>query len=100
MTFIFILLLFPSYPAPNAQEMNYAVVVLGFVLVFCVVYYFVPGFGGKTFFTGPVRTIDEIIGENPEVSEALEKKIKEEKEGEKGLSEMGGGEQKTLRELE
>jgi amino acid transporter len=100
MTFIFILLLFPTYPDPNAQEMNYAVVVLGFVLVFCVAYYFVPGFGGKTFFTGPVRTIDEVVGENPEVSEALEQKIIEERSGEKGLSEFGNGEQKTLKELE
>lgn len=79
--------------------MNYAVVVLGFVLVFCVAYYFVPGFGGKTFFTGPVRTIDEIMGENPEVGEALEQKIKEERGEEKVLNELGG-EQKPTRELE
>ncbi|ESZ90187.1 hypothetical protein SBOR_9440 [Sclerotinia borealis F-4128] len=64
MTFIFILLLFPSYKNPDAQEMNYAVVVLGCVLLFCVVYYWVPGFGGRTFFKGPVRTIDEVLGEN------------------------------------
>lgn len=64
MTFIFILLLFPTYPDPNAQEMNYAVVVLGFVLVFCVAYYWVLGFGGRTFFTGPVRTIDEFLEES------------------------------------
>lgn len=71
MTFIFIILLFPTYPNPTPQEMNYAVAVLGFVLVFCVVYYFVPGFGGKTFFTGPVRTIDEVLDEDPAVSEAV-----------------------------
>jgi len=100
MTFVFILLLFPSYPDPNAQEMNYAVVVLGFVLVFCVVYYYMPGFGGKTFFTGPVRTIDEIIGENPEVNEALERKIAEDDREEKRLGELEGSEQKTLKELE
>lgn len=76
MTFIFILLLFPTYPDPTADQMNYAVVVLGFVLVFCVVYYWVPGFGGKTFFTGPVRTIDELL-ENPIVSEGIEQRIKE-----------------------
>jgi amino acid transporter len=64
MTFIFILLLFPVYPGPNAQQMNYAVAVLGFVLLFCLVYYYLPGIGGKTFFTGPVRTIDEIIVDN------------------------------------
>lgn len=61
MTFIFVLLLFPTYPDPDAQEMNYAVVVLGFVLVFCIVYYWMPRFGGKIFFTGPVRTVDEVL---------------------------------------
>jgi amino acid transporter len=87
MTFIFILLLFPSYPDPTAQEMNYAVVVLGFVLVFCVVYYYVPGFGGKTFFTGPVRTIDDIVDGNSEVAAELESKILNEKE----VSGLGSG---------
>ncbi|KAH8685832.1 amino acid permease-domain-containing protein [Tricladium varicosporioides] len=77
MTFIFIILLFPTYPDPTPQEMNYAVAVLGFVLVFCVVYYFVPGFGGKTFFTGPVRTIDEVL-ENPVISEAADSAIAQE----------------------
>lgn len=86
MTFIFILLLFPSYPNPTADEMNYAVVVLGFVLVFCVAYYYAPGFGGKTFFTGPVRTIDEIVGENPAVSEGLERAIRKERDGDASAS--------------
>ncbi len=76
MTFIFILLLFPTYPDPTANEMNYAVVVLGFVLIFCVAYYYVPRFGGKTFFTGPVRTIDDLVDENGAVNEALERTVK------------------------
>lgn len=80
MTFIFILLLFPSWPNPTPQEMNYAVAVLGFVLVFCVVYYYIPGFGGKTFFKGPVRTIDEIVEGNGVVSAAVENKIREERD--------------------
>ncbi len=90
MTFIFILLLFPVYPGPNAQQMNYAVAVLGFVLVFCFVYYYIPGLGGKTFFTGPVRTIDDIIGTNPELEMDLEREVLEDKakdEGEKGVFE-------------
>jgi amino acid transporter len=91
MTFIFILLLFPTYPNPTPQEMNYAVVVLGFVLVFCVVYYYVPGFGGKTFFTGPVRTIDEIIDENEEVRKDIERKIAEERATEGSGSESVSG---------
>ena len=79
MTFIFILLLFPAYQDPTPDEMNYAVVVLGFVLVFCIVYYWLPKIGGKTFFTGPVRTIDDIVDENPEVSADIERKIKEDR---------------------
>lgn len=78
MTFIFVLLLFPAYPDPNAQQMNYAVAVLGFVLIFCLAYYYVPGIGGKTFFTGPIRTIDEIEGGNPDVSTGLQTKVFEE----------------------
>lgn len=87
MTFIFILLLFPTYPDPTPDEMNYAVVVLGFVLVFCVVYYYVPRYGGKTFFTGPVRTIDEVMGESPEVREAAAREIAEDRAEMDGLNE-------------
>lgn len=90
MTFIFILLLFPIYPDPNPQQMNYAVAVLGFVLVFCLAYYYMPRFGGKTFFTGPVRTIDDIIGTSPELEMELDRKVLEDKakdEGEKGAFE-------------
>ncbi|EHK97872.1 putative Uncharacterized amino-acid permease C11D3.08c [Glarea lozoyensis 74030] len=79
MTFIFVLLLFPSYEHVGPQEMNYAVAVLGFVLVFCVCYYYAPGFGGKTFFTGPVRTIDDILDENQDIDMAVEKEIAAEK---------------------
>ena len=86
MTFIFILLLFPTYPSPNAQEMNYAVAVLGFVLMFCVVYFWFPKYGGKTFFTGPVRTIDEILEENPEARTAVEQQIAKEREVEASRS--------------
>lgn len=75
MTFIFVLLLFPSYEHPNAQEMNYAVVVLGFVLLFCVVYYWVPRYGGNTFFKGPVRTIDEVLQERGDATERVLKDI-------------------------
>lgn len=79
MTFIFILLLFPIYPSPDSTQMNYAVAVLGFVLVFCLGYYYFPKYGGKTFFTGPVRTIDEILAENPEAEAVVEKAVAEDK---------------------
>jgi amino acid transporter len=58
MTFIVVLLFFPTYQNPNATEMNYAIVVVGFVIIFCLAYYYFPKYGGKTFFHGPVRTVD------------------------------------------
>lgn len=58
MIFIVVLLFFPTYQMPNAAEMNYAIVVVGFVVIFCLVYYYFPKYGGKTFFCGPVRTVD------------------------------------------
>lgn len=66
--------------------MNYAVAVLGFVLVFCVVYYWFPKYGGKTFFTGPVRTIDEILDESPEARVAVEQQIAKDMDGETSAS--------------
>ncbi|EPS37960.1 hypothetical protein H072_8318 [Dactylellina haptotyla CBS 200.50] len=79
MTFIFTLLLFPSYPNPDETQMNYAVAVLGFVLVFCLVYYYFPKYGGKTFFHGPVRTIDEVIATNLQLEEQLVRKMTEDR---------------------
>jgi len=58
MTFIIVLLFFPIYQNPNATQMNYAIVVVGFVVLFCLIYYYFPKYGGKTFFHGPVRTIE------------------------------------------
>ena len=85
MIFIFILLLFPTYPNPSAQEMNYVVVASGFVLLFCVVYYWVPGFGGRSFFTGPVRIIDDVLKESAEVAEVAETESIEDVGGEKEI---------------
>ncbi len=58
MGFIVVLLFFPAYQKPDAEQMNYAIVVVGFVVIFCLGYYYFPKYGGKTFFHGPVRTID------------------------------------------
>ena len=58
MIFIVVLLFFPTFQTPNAEQMNYAIAVVGFVVVFCLLYYYFPKYGGKTFFHGPVRTID------------------------------------------
>jgi len=53
--------------------------------VFCLIYYYFPKYGGKTFFTGPVRTIDDILGGNPEVDAAVEQAVRDDKvHGEEG----------------
>jgi len=46
--------------------MNYALVAIGVIFVFRVVNYYLPGIGKNTFFTRPIRTVDEIMGTNPE----------------------------------
>ncbi|EPX71499.1 uncharacterized protein SOCG_01716 [Schizosaccharomyces octosporus yFS286] len=56
--FIAIMLFFPSYQHPNKMEMNWAIIVFIFVCLFCVVYYYFPKYGGKTFFQGPVKTVE------------------------------------------
>ena len=58
MAFMAVVLLFPTAPTTNAQEMNYTVVVYGGVLVLALAYYYFPVYGGVHWFTGPVRTIE------------------------------------------
>ncbi|EUC65010.1 APC amino acid permease, partial [Rhizoctonia solani AG-3 Rhs1AP] len=61
MSFITIVLLFPSTPAPGVTDMNYAVVVMGGVMVGSVVWYYFPKYGGVYWFEGPISTI--VIGD-------------------------------------
>ncbi|CUA75899.1 putative amino-acid permease PB24D3,02c [Schizosaccharomyces pombe 972h-] [Rhizoctonia solani] len=58
MSFITIVLLFPSTPNPGVADMNYAVVVMGGVMVGSVVWYYFPKYGGVYWFEGPISTID------------------------------------------
>ncbi|KAJ7038980.1 APC amino acid permease [Mycena alexandri] len=58
MWFMTIVLLFPSFPDPDAQTMNYSVVVLFGVLFLALAYYYLPYYGGRHWFKGPVSTID------------------------------------------
>ena len=58
MTFTGIAFLFPAAPTVEVGDMNYTVVVLGGVLIFSLIYYYFPKYGGKNWFTGPVQTID------------------------------------------
>ena len=50
--------LFPTSPQTDVADMNYAVVVLGGILILSVGWYYFPKYGGVHWFTGPVRTID------------------------------------------
>lgn len=66
MAFTGVVFLFPTTPATGVEDMNYTVVVLGGVLIFSLVYYYFPKYGGKNWFTGPVPTVDIREG-NPRV---------------------------------
>ncbi|KAF7430212.1 GABA-specific high-affinity permease [Pleurotus ostreatus] len=57
MTFMAIVLLFPSVPEVDTQTMNYTVIVLGGVLMLSLAYYYFPVHGGAYWFAGPVSTV-------------------------------------------
>jgi len=64
MAFMGVVFLFPATPEVGVGDMNYAVVVLGGVLVLSLVYYYFPKYGGKNWFAGPIATIDGGPGVN------------------------------------
>ncbi|KAF7799180.1 hypothetical protein EIP86_010411 [Pleurotus ostreatoroseus] len=57
MTFMAIVLLFPTTPQTTSSEMNYTVVVMGGVIISALVYFYFPRYGGIHWFEGPVRNI-------------------------------------------
>ena len=58
MIFSIIILLFPPSPAPDSNEMNYTIAVIGAWFAFCLAYFFVPVYGGTYWFEGPQITIE------------------------------------------
>lgn len=52
-----VILLFPAGPGPIASGMNYTVVVVGGIILFCMAYYFLPKKGGRFWFNGPIQTV-------------------------------------------
>ncbi|QRW03747.1 amino acid permease [Ceratobasidium sp. AG-Ba] len=58
MTFIDVVFLFPSDLAPAAEDMNYAVVVMGAVMIGSLIWYWFPKYGGVNWFEGPVATVE------------------------------------------
>ena len=57
MIFAIVIFAFPSAPGPDAQEMNYMPVVYGAWIGFCLLYYYMPVYGGVYWFKGPRTTI-------------------------------------------
>lgn len=58
MAFMIIVFSFPTTPTTNAASMNYAIAVLGGVLLLSLAWYYFPVYGGIHWFTGPVPNID------------------------------------------
>lgn len=58
MTFIDIVFLFPADLAPAVEDMNYAVVVMGGVMIGSLIWYWFPKYGGVNWFEGPVATVE------------------------------------------
>ena len=59
MVFSVTILAFPAAPGPDAQGMNYMIVVWGGWLALCLAYYALPRYGGACWFNGPQVTIEE-----------------------------------------
>ena len=57
MAFMSVVLLFPTTPQTNAQEMNYSAVVFGGTIILATVYYYFPVYGGVHWFKGPTSTV-------------------------------------------
>ena len=53
-----IVFFFPTTKHTSASDMNYTVVVLGGVFMLCLVWYYLPVYGGVNWFEGPVPTVD------------------------------------------
>ncbi|KAF5364229.1 hypothetical protein D9756_000907 [Leucocoprinus leucothites] len=66
-------LLFPGGPTVGAKEMNYSVVVIGGIMIFSLVWYYLPKYGGVHWFKGPIPNIDlgaDASGDSNRPSEA------------------------------
>ncbi|KAI0075968.1 APC amino acid permease [Panus rudis PR-1116 ss-1] len=74
MLFSVVVLSFPTTPTPTAQDMNYTVVVYGGWIVLCLIYYYLPVYGGKHWFTGPRANIEKQPVEDDESSAGGEEK--------------------------
>ncbi|KAF9043782.1 amino acid transporter [Hymenopellis radicata] len=72
MFFTTVVFMFPLTSAPTVGNMNYTVVVQGGVLVLATIYFYLPRYGGRHWFKGPVSTLEDSVeelleGENKEI---------------------------------
>ena len=62
MTLVIAIFCFPANPAPDATSMNYTSLLLGGYILICLAYYYVPVYGGKYWFKGPVGNVESSEG--------------------------------------
>lgn len=74
--------MFPSSPGPTAKDMNYTVVVGGGWILLCVIYYWIPVYGGACWFRGPIGNLGHSAGDNGRDSIRME--------AEEELQKLGG----------
>jgi len=57
MVFMIVIFFFPTAPGPDAQDVNYTVVVLGGTMALVVAWYYCPVYGGVHWFRGPIANV-------------------------------------------
>ena len=58
MLFSTVVVMFPANTNPDADAMNYTVVVAGGWIILCVLYYYFPKYGGMHWFQGPLANVE------------------------------------------
>ncbi|KDR74097.1 hypothetical protein GALMADRAFT_71679 [Galerina marginata CBS 339.88] len=66
MGFMSTVFLFPTSPQTSVEDMNYTIAVFGGVMALSLLYYYLPKYGGKHWFTGPVANI--AVSDSPTAS--------------------------------
>jgi len=82
MVFMSIIFLFPTTAQTDAENMNYTIVLLVGVLVFSLVWYYFPVYGGVHWFEGPVPNVGGYVARRwamPRDTEGVSETIKTEK---------------------
>lgn len=78
MVFSIAILVFPASLAPDALDMNYTVVVIGAWLALCLIYYYLPIYGGVHWFKGPVANVN--MDDPPDGSSEVSREVTVKKE--------------------